>query len=99
MGNILLSFFEMLLYCAIIIFVAFIVVWALCTIFGIAIDGDVLKWGKVVVGLLCFIAFLAWVLGVLGLGGGRRPFRLSLDDRTYSVVDHYAPRHLHRMSV
>jgi hypothetical protein len=61
----LLGFLNVLLYCAVIILIAFVVVWLLGFI-GIAISGEVLKWGKIVVGLLCLIAVVAWLLGAVG---------------------------------
>ena len=76
LGSILIGFLTALLYCAVIILVAYAFVWALGFV-GIGIDGNVLKWGKVVVGLLCIIVMLTWLLGVLGLGGGQHYFRLG----------------------
>lgn len=70
MAGIVIGFFEMALYCAIVIFIAYLFVWGLQFFLGIGIDGNVLKWGKVIVGLLCFLAFLTWLFSVLGLGGG-----------------------------
>lgn len=65
-AGLLLSFLnDVVLYCAVIVFVAFVFVWLWQTFFG-PIDGNVLKWGKIVVALLCIIAALAWLLGVLG---------------------------------
>jgi len=69
MGAILIGFLQALLYCAIIIFIAFCFVWAMRWL-GIAIDGDVLKWGRIIVGLICVIVMLTWLLGALGLLGG-----------------------------
>lgn len=70
MPAIVIGFFEMALYCAIIIFVAFLFIWGLQYFLGVTLDANVYKWGKIVVGLLCFIAFLMWLFSVLGLGGG-----------------------------
>jgi hypothetical protein len=70
MEIIIIGFFKMLLYCAVIIFVAFLFVWGLNYFLGVTLDGNVMKWGRIVVGLLCFIAFLIWLFSVLGLGGG-----------------------------
>lgn len=70
MGGIIIGFFQMALYCAVIIFVAFLFVWGLKYFLGVDLDPNVYKWGKIVVGLLCFIAFLLWLFSVLGLGGG-----------------------------
>jgi hypothetical protein len=69
-GSILVSFLYLCLYIAGIILVAFLIVWLVRVIFGIAIDGNVMKWGKIFVGLLCLIAIVSWVLSVVGVGGG-----------------------------
>ena len=37
---------------------------------GWAIDANIDKWGRIIVGLLCLIAVVVWLSGVLGLGGG-----------------------------
>jgi hypothetical protein len=67
---ILISFLNLMLYIAIIIFVAFVILWVLTSFMGIAIDANVLKWGKVIVGLLCLIAVVVWLAGVIGGGTG-----------------------------
>lgn len=64
----LLGFLNVLLTCAIIILVAFVIVWLLGFV-GISIDGNVLKWGKIVVGLLCLIVIVGWLLSLLGVSG------------------------------
>jgi hypothetical protein len=69
MGAILIGFLYALLWCAIVILVAFAFVWAL-RFLGISIDGNVYKWGQVVVGLICVIILLTWLLGAVGLLGG-----------------------------
>lgn len=68
--SILISFLNLLLYIAIIIFIAFVIVWVIQSFMGWAIDPNVLKWGKVIVGLLCLIAVVIWLAGVLGGGPG-----------------------------
>lgn len=65
-GAILISFLSLCLYIAIIILVAFVILWVITNLMGFAVDGNVLKWGKVVVALLCLIAVVAWLLSVLG---------------------------------
>lgn len=67
MGAIVLSFFDTMLFCAIIVFCAFLFVWALNRFVGITFDGEVMKWGRIVIGLICFIAFLRWLFAVLGM--------------------------------
>jgi hypothetical protein len=37
---------------------------------GWSIDANVYKFGQIIVGLLCIIAIVTWLSGVLGLGGG-----------------------------
>ena len=64
-GAVLLGFLNVCLYCAIIILVAFAIKWVLEQLFGWTLDGDVLKWGKIVVALLCLIAIVAFLLGLL----------------------------------
>ena len=64
--NILLSFLNLLLYIAVIVFVAFVIRWLLVSFLGWSIDANVDKWGRIIVGLLCAIAVVAWLAGVLG---------------------------------
>jgi len=66
--NILISFLNLLLYIAIIVLVAFAMKWVIEKLFNWTIDADVLKWAKVVVALLCLIAIVVWLAGVLGGG-------------------------------
>jgi hypothetical protein len=66
----LISFLNLLLYIAIIIFVAFVIVWVITSFMGWSIDANVMKWGKVIVGLLCLIAVVIWLADVAGGGVG-----------------------------
>jgi hypothetical protein len=68
--NVLVSFLNLLLYIAIIIFIAFVILWVVRDWFSIAIDGNVLKFGKIIVALICLIAIVIWLTGVLGGGIG-----------------------------
>jgi hypothetical protein len=68
--SILISFLNLLLYIAVIIFIAFVIVWVIQSFMGWSIDANVMKWGKVIVGLLCLIAVVVWIAGVLGGGPG-----------------------------
>lgn len=68
--GILISFAYLLLYIAIVIFIAFCIVWLIQSFMGWSIDANVYKWGKVIVGLLCIIAVLVWLSGLLGFGPG-----------------------------
>jgi hypothetical protein len=67
---IFLSFLQLLLYIAIIIFIAYAILWILNYV-GFAISGEMLKWGRVIVGLLCIIAVVGWLISVFG--GGNFP--------------------------
>jgi lysylphosphatidylglycerol synthetase-like protein (DUF2156 family) len=67
---ILVSFLNLLLYIAIILFVAYVILWVVRDWFNIAIDGNVLKFAKIIVGLICLIAIVIWLAGVLGGGIG-----------------------------
>jgi hypothetical protein len=44
--------------------------WVITGFLGWPIDANVYKWAQIIVGLLCIIAIVAWLSGVLGLGGG-----------------------------
>lgn len=68
--GILINFANLLLYCAIVVFVAYCLVWAFQMIFEKPIDANVYKWGKIIVGLLCLIAVLVFLAGLLGYGSG-----------------------------
>ena len=68
--GILISFLNLLLYIAIIIFVAYAIVWVIQGFMGWTIDGNVYKFGQIIVGLLCLIAIVVWLSGVLGGGVG-----------------------------
>ena len=63
---ILISFLNLLLYIAIILLVAYIILWVVQGWFGIALDANVLKFGKIVVGLISLIVIVTWLASVLG---------------------------------
>jgi hypothetical protein len=65
-GGILLGLLYVLLYIAVIVLVAFAIRWVIIFAVG-AIDPNVDKWGRIVVGLLCAIVVVAWLLSQLGL--------------------------------
>ena len=69
MEGILISFLYLLLHLAIIVFVAVCIVWGFKFI-GVTIDGDVYKWGRIIVMLLCVIAVAVWLFSILGYGPG-----------------------------
>jgi hypothetical protein len=69
MESVLVSLLYLLLHIAVIVFVAFIIVW-LFKIMGMPIDPDVYKWGKIIVMLLIVIAVVVWAFSLLGYGPG-----------------------------
>jgi hypothetical protein len=71
--SILISFLYLLLYIAIILLIAAIIVWGLRWI-GIAIDPTVYKIGQAIVGLLILIAVVVWVAGLIGYAPARWPW-------------------------
>jgi hypothetical protein len=68
--GILISFAELLLYIAVVVFVAYGLVWLFTWFTGRGIDANVYKWGQVIVGLLCIIAVLIWLSGLIGMSSG-----------------------------
>lgn len=66
--NILISFLELLLYLAIILLIAYAIRWVITGFMGWSIDAMVYKWAQVVVGLICLIAIVVWIAGVVGGG-------------------------------
>jgi hypothetical protein len=68
--GVLISFLDLLLYLAIIIFVAFAIRWLITGFLGWSIDPNVYKWGQIIVGLICIIAIVVWLTGVIGGGVG-----------------------------
>jgi hypothetical protein len=68
--GILISFLELLLYIAVIVFVAYCIEWLITSFMGWSIDANVYKFGKIIVGLLCLIAIVIWIASVAGLGVG-----------------------------
>jgi hypothetical protein len=67
---ILISFLNLLLYCAIVIFIAYALVWVFTWFTGRDIDANVYKFGQIIVALICLIAVVVWLAGLLGAGGG-----------------------------
>jgi hypothetical protein len=68
--GLLISFLYLLLYLAIIILIAYAIKWVITGFLKWPMDADVFKWGQLVVGLLCLIAIVVWVAGVIGAGPG-----------------------------
>jgi hypothetical protein len=72
--GILISFLNLMLYIAIILLIAYVILWVVRDWFNIAIDANVMKFAKIVVGLICLIAIVVWLSGVLGGGVGLPTF-------------------------
>lgn len=73
--GLLVSALVMLLNIAIILLVAYVLLWVIKDWFGVTVDAMVLKFAQVVVALLCLIVFVIWLSGVLGYSAGYRlPF-------------------------
>jgi hypothetical protein len=68
--GILISFLNLMLYIAIICLIAYVILWVIQGFFGWAIPANVLKFGQIIVALLCLIAIVVWLSGVLGGGAG-----------------------------
>jgi len=66
LGAVLLSFLEVLLTVALIILIAYCIRWAAQVFIG-GLDPNVEYWGRVIVGLLCFIVVVTWLLSLFGL--------------------------------
>lgn len=65
-GAVLLGLLHVILYCAIVVLVAFAIRWLIVFAAG-SVDANVDKWGRIVVILLCAIAIVAWLLSLLGI--------------------------------
>ena len=66
LGGVLVSFLEVLLTVALIIFIAFCIRWAALVFIG-GLDPNVEYWGRVIVGLFCLIVVVSWLLSLFGL--------------------------------
>lgn len=66
LGAVLVSFLEVLLTVALIILIAYCILWAARVFIG-GLDPNVEYWGRVVVGLLCLIVVVTWLLSLFGL--------------------------------
>jgi uncharacterized membrane protein (DUF485 family) len=67
---ILISFLNLLLYIAIVILIAFGIRWLITYVLGWSLDANIEKWGRIIVVLICVIAIVIWLSGVLGGGVG-----------------------------
>ena len=68
--SILISFAYLLLYIAVVIFVAYCIVWLIRGFMNWSIDPNVYKFGQIIVGLICIIAVLVWLAGIFFMGPG-----------------------------
>lgn len=75
--NLLISFLYLLLNIAIILLIAYAILWIVRDWFKIAIDANVLKFAQIIVGLLCLIALVVWVAGAIGYTEFRLPLGRS----------------------
>jgi hypothetical protein len=72
MTSALIGLLYVALQCAIVVLIAFCILWLLRW-FGVAVDAAVLKWGKIVVALICIIIIVSFLFSLLG-GAVYRPF-------------------------
>ena len=72
--NLLISFLYLLLHIAVILFIAYAILWIIRDWLGWAIDPMMLKFGQAIVALLCIIAVVIWIAGVTGSTTYRLPF-------------------------
>lgn len=70
--DIVVSALYLLLHIAVIIFVAFMLLWIVTSkqVMGLDLDANILKWGRIVVILLCVIAVALWLGSLWGYGPG-----------------------------
>jgi len=64
-AGLLLGLINVLIFCAIVVLVAFTLVWLL-GIVGYPPSVDMMKWGKIAVALICIGAVVAWLLSLAG---------------------------------
>jgi hypothetical protein len=63
MAPLLISFLYLCLHIAVIVLIAYAIVWGF-KLFGVGIDENVYKVGKIIVLLLIIIAVVMWVFGL-----------------------------------
>jgi ATP/ADP translocase len=64
--GLLISFLYLLLYIAVVLCIAYALLWVVRDWFGVSIDPMVLKFAKIIVGLICLILVVIWIASVLG---------------------------------
>jgi hypothetical protein len=72
--NLLVSALFMLLHIAIILLIAYVLLWVIRDWFGVSLDPMVMKFAQIVVALLCLIVVVLWLSGALGYSSYRLPF-------------------------
>jgi hypothetical protein len=73
--GLLISFLYLLLHIAIILIIAYGLLWVLRDWLGMSIDPMVYKFGQAIVALLVLIAIVVWLAGVMGYSGYHLPLR------------------------
>lgn len=71
METVLIGFLYLCLRIAIILIVAYAIVW-MCKLFSFEIDGNVYKMGKIIVLILVIIAVVLWLFSLESVGMGTR---------------------------
>ena len=64
--GLLISFLYLLLYIAIVLLIAYVILWVVRDWFQISIDPMVMKFAKIIVGLICLILLVIWLAGAFG---------------------------------
>jgi len=72
--SLLISFLYLLLHVAVILFVAYAILWILRDWLGWTPDPMMMKFGQAIVALLVVIAVVIWLAGVTGHTSYRLPF-------------------------
>lgn len=72
--GVLISFLNLLLYIAIVLFVAYALVWLFTWFTNRPVDANVYKAGQAIVALICLIAICVWLSGLMGYSSGLPPF-------------------------
>lgn len=73
--SLLISFLYLLLHIAIILLIAYAILWVIRDWLGWGIDPMVMKFGQAVVVLIILIAIVVWLAGVMGYPGYHLPLR------------------------
>lgn len=71
MASVLMGLLHVVLYCAIVVFIAFLILWVL-RLAKFEPDANVLRWGQIIVIVLCLIVVIGFLLSLLPVGGGWR---------------------------